>query len=273
MWPLRRSTSDNKQLLDDRVMQGEKTSSRDVFDLAEELEKGQARELVDAFMEPLPQNRTRLCKFRVERSKDRQQYWLSDDKGEFLMYAKMCKGSKRVDFFLYDPREATSILFDSEKPVFTMSCDASKKEWNMTQERCDRCHYTPRGSLARCSCCQGSRPEIMSAFHFNKTVGDGINHCMDVVLPCDGIHNNYDDMRLVTKLPKWCAKIDSMVLSFQGRQVQASAKNFQMATEQNPDEMVCQYGKIGVDLFALDFRYPLTVAQAFGMSVTTLYWS
>jgi len=45
------------------------------------------------------------------------------------------------------------------------------------------------------------------------------------------------------------------------------------ALEQKPHHTLCQYGKIGNTTFGLDFKYPLSAAQAFGMAMSTLYWA
>jgi len=78
---------------------------------------------------------------------------------------------------------------------------------------------------------------------------------------------------LVSRLPKWSEKVESLVLDFKGRRVQPSAKNFQLALEGQTERAVCQYGKVGPNSFGLDYRHPLTVAQAFGLSLTTLLWA
>jgi len=52
-----------------------------------------------------------------------------------------------------------------------------------------------------------------------------------------------------------------------------SPESQQLALEQAPSRVVCQYGKLGPDSFGLHFEYPLNTIQAFGISLTTLLWS
>merc|ERR1719262_694160 len=79
-------------------------------------------------------------------------------------------------------------------------------------------------------------------------------------------------LRLITKRPVWNDEVESLVLDFKGRSIIASAKNFQLCLAQKPQHVVCQYGKIGPSTFSLDLRYPLSVVQAFAMSMTTMFW-
>jgi len=216
----------------------------------------------------------RLRRLRVERSEDHLRYRLfSEADGHFLMFAQ-ASGSARIDFFLYDPKTQPA-LFDSKRPAFTLTCNAARKEWRLLQERCDNCRCSPCHMAQGRGCCGQS--ELFFAQHFSQAVGEGVNHCMDVVIPT--VERSAEDtpdeseLRLITRLPVWSDKVDSLVLDFKGRRVQPSAKNFQLMPEDRPKTTMLQYGKIGQNTFGLDFRHPLTVAQAFGLSLTTLLWA
>jgi len=234
------------------------------FDIADAMEQGQARELVADFMHPL-QHANKLWKFSVERSQDRRQYRLYCDAGEFLMFAKVSKDVQHVDFYLYDP-DKKETLCDGETPAFSMGYDASRSEWRQMQERCDCCRYSKKH--LGCGC--GGRKAILTVQHTMEKIGDGTSHCMDV---CVAAHGSQSEKRFVTKLPAWNEEVEGLVLEFKGRRAIASAKNFQVALEESPDQVVCQHAKIGPDTFSLDFLYPLTVSQAFGLSLATLFWA
>jgi tubby-related protein 1 len=36
----------------------------------------------------------------------------------------------------------------------------------------------------------------------------------------------------------------------------------------NPDDIICQFGKVGEDKFHLDFKAPISPFQAFGIALT-----
>lgn len=239
------------------------------FDLADSMEKGLARELVADFMEPLP-DASNLWKFNVVRSDDRQQYRLYCEGGEFLLYAKASRDTRRVDLFLYDPAQKDCALFDAERPAFTMTCNPARTEWRLVQERCDHCRYATSHQTCPCR----SHQEILLVRHTSVTIGSGVNHSMDVIIPANGYFGQTQEQRFVTKLPVWNEKVGCLVLDFQGRKILASAKNFQLSGEDDDSErVVCQYGKLNTNTFGLDFRHPLTVIQAFGISLTTLLWA
>ena len=52
-------------------------------------------------------------------------------------------------------------------------------------------------------------------------------------------------------------------LNFRGRVNQASVKNFQLTTEDDIDDIILLFGKVGVNRFHLDFKAPLNSIQAF----------
>lgn len=230
------------------------------FDIAEAMEMGMARELVTDFVLPLRRS-SRLWKFQVERGEDRRQYRLHGDDGAFLMYARVCVSSCRAEFFLYDPRQ-DAVLFDPNRPAFTMTWNASNTEWLLRQELPDALPPA-RGGFS-------GGQEVAFIRHTKQNIGSGVSWCMDVALPVEG---GDGVLRLVTKLPEWSKDVDCLVLDFKGRRVQASAKNFQLAPAGKKDHVACQYGKLGPNTFSLDFRHPLTVAQAFGIALTTLLWT
>ena len=77
---------------------------------------------------------------------------------------------------------------------------------------------------------------------------------------------------MVSQLPVWNDEVQSMVLDFPGRRVLPSAKNFQLVPEDDPERLVCLHAKIGPNTFGLDFKCPLTVAEAFGAALTAIFW-
>ena len=44
---------------------------------------------------------------------------------------------------------------------------------------------------------------------------------------------------------------------------QASVKNFQIVTESDPSNVVMQFGRVGTDIFTMDFRCVATVNTDF----------
>jgi len=245
--------------------------SRDV-DVWDIMEKGLARELVADFMEPLPEAAFGLWKFSVERSEDRTEHRLYCNGSEFLMYAKLARDLRRIDIHLYDPTEASN-LFDAQRPAFSMTCNSARTEWSLYRDRCDNCRHTAARNEV-CRCC-GGRSELLRVRHEDVEIGDGVNHCMDVYVPSTRSDPNVGEtIHLVSKMPTWNDSVECLVLDFKGRNVLASAKNFQLAVDGDDlERVVCQYSKVGGRSFGLDFTYPLTVAQAFGISLSTAFWA
>lgn len=93
---------------------------------------------------------------------------------------------------------------------------------------------------------------------------------------------------LKNKVPRWHEQLQCWCLNFRGRVTVASVKNFQLiaasgetATAENAgagtsqvgssdhDKIILQFGKIGKDLFTMDYRYPLSAFQAFGICLSS----
>merc|ERR1712176_1502003 len=60
------------------------------------------------------------------------------------------------------------------------------------------------------------------------------------------------------KPPKWNEQIGAYVLNFNKRVTQASVKNFQLTCNDDPDTVYLQFGRVGKDVFNMDFRHPFS---------------
>jgi hypothetical protein len=258
------------------------------FDIADSVEKGFAREIVAEFMHPLRRS-SKLWRFHVVRSEDKLQYRLFSDDGEFLMYAKASLEAQKIEFFLYNPSDRGQRLYDPTRPAFTMTFNKEKTEWRIVQERCEYCQFSPKHLTCACH----GKQQVAFIRHTRKPIGEGIFNCMEVYVPglysdgsrvvwcpllgrgdlAGGDDGGHEVQELITKQPSWNEEVESLVLDFKGRHILSSAKNFQLALSQKPGHVLCQYGKIGAQTFSLDFKYPLSVIQAFGTSLTTLFWT
>ncbi|XP_038717970.1 tubby-like F-box protein 5 [Tripterygium wilfordii] len=87
-----------------------------------------------------------------------------------------------------------------------------------------------------------------------------------------------DPLVLKNKAPRWHEQLQCWCLNFKGRVTVASVKNFQLvaatdscenvpAAEQ--EKVILQFGKIGKDIFTMDYRYPLSAFQAFTICLSS----
>lgn len=91
---------------------------------------------------------------------------------------------------------------------------------------------------------------------------------------------------LKNKAPRWHEQLQCWCLNFRGRVTVASVKNFQLiaatqppaagasATSSQPtqtdhDKIILQFGKVGKDMFTMDYRYPLSAFQAFAICLSS----
>ncbi|KAK8955759.1 Tubby-like F-box protein 1 [Platanthera guangdongensis] len=84
---------------------------------------------------------------------------------------------------------------------------------------------------------------------------------------------------LKNKAPRWHEHLQCWCLNFHGRVTVASVKNFQLVADRGPagqaegsgeeETVLLQFGKVGDDVFTMDFREPLSAFQAFAICLTS----
>jgi len=78
-------------------------------------------------------------------------------------------------------------------------------------------------------------------------------------------------IKYVPREPKWSEKHNAYVLHyFNGRIQKPSSKNFQLIEVGKDDDVILQFGRIDDETFAMDFKYPLSPLQAFGICLSSL---
>jgi len=104
-------------------------------------------------------------------------------------------------------------------------------------------------------------------------------------------------LKCVNKLPEWSSRLDSLVLKFQANRILIpSSKNIIMFEESTymtatvnarsgikdkkytedliaADNCLMQFGKRTADKFTLDYRYPLSPLQAFGIAISMIIFN
>ncbi|XP_077115768.1 tubby protein-like isoform X2 [Ranitomeya variabilis] len=74
---------------------------------------------------------------------------------------------------------------------------------------------------------------------------------------------------LHNKTPSWNEETQSYVLNFHGRVTQASVKNFQIISTDDPEHIMMQFGRVAEDVFTMDFSHPLCALQAFSICMSS----
>ncbi|CAH8259571.1 unnamed protein product [Arabidopsis lyrata] len=94
---------------------------------------------------------------------------------------------------------------------------------------------------------------------------------------CSDSGNNLRDPPLVlsNKTPRWHEQLRCWCLNFHGRVTVASVKNFQLVavsdceTGQPSERIILQFGKVGKDMFTMDYGYPISAFQAFAICLSS----
>lgn len=107
---------------------------------------------------------------------------------------------------------------------------------------------------------------------FFRSKSNRVEHILSGPLasPKDGV------LVLKNKAPRWHEQLQCWCLNFHGRVTVASVKNFQLVAspENGPagpehEKIILQFGKVGKDLFTMDYRYPISAFQAFAICLSS----
>lgn len=96
--------------------------------------------------------------------------------------------------------------------------------------------------------------------------------------PPVSVQSSGEPLILNNKAPRWHEQLQCWCLNFKGRVTVASVKNFQLVAAVDPshnvsaaeqEKVILQFGKIGKDIFTMDYRYPLSAFQAFAICLSS----
>lgn len=100
-------------------------------------------------------------------------------------------------------------------------------------------------------------------------------------LSTEGEDSKMRPLVLKNKAPRWHEQLQCWCLNFRGRVTVASVKNFQLIAATQPtmgapaapqpdhDKIILQFGKVGKDMFTMDYQYPLSAFQAFAICLSS----
>lgn len=92
------------------------------------------------------------------------------------------------------------------------------------------------------------------------------------------VQGSGEPLVLKNKSPRWHEQLQCWCLNFRGRVTVASVKNFQLVAATEPshnipaeeqEKVILQFGKIGKDIFTMDYSYPLSAFQAFAICLSS----
>lgn len=126
-------------------------------------------------------------------------------------------------------------------------------------------------------------PETFTYWHVEKFSSSSALESQEQIaanLPelAESIEDGKKPLVLRNKAPRWHEQLQCWCLNFKGRVTVASVKNFQLVAAVDPsqnipveeqEKVILQFGKIGKDIFTMDYRYPLSAFQAFAICLSS----
>lgn len=252
----------------------------EVIEAIDAMERGLSCEPVTArFVQPQPSVGKRQMMV-VKRSADHLQHTLFDDDMCAVLIARTVMERNFVEIFAAggkNPSELSS-AHAAVGPVFTLTFDNCKKLWQMGSQNCEHCGWR----APHLSCASLGGQTFLRVAQSKEDIGEARALCMDVEIPqvhADGSRefwcplcagNRAKRMELSSERPKWNDRIQALTMDFDGRAQLASAKNFKLCLG---GQKVLLFGKRANGDFCLDFEHPLSMAQAFAIALTTMFWT
>uniref|UniRef100_A0A2N9EFY5 Tubby-like F-box protein n=1 Tax=Fagus sylvatica TaxID=28930 RepID=A0A2N9EFY5_FAGSY len=157
-------------------------------------------------------------------------------------------------------------------------------------------HSIPASSLDAGGTVPG-QPELLPrsiedsfrSISFSKSLDHSVEFSSARFSEIGGPHDDDEDGKLrplvlKNKPPRWHEQLQCWCLNFRGRVTVASVKNFQLIAATQPaagaptpsqpappehDKIILQFGKVGKDMFTMDYRYPLSAFQAFAICLSS----
>ncbi|KAL7608670.1 hypothetical protein Lser_V15G12443 [Lactuca serriola] len=159
-------------------------------------------------------------------------------------------------------------------PSCSYSIATISYELNVLRTRGPRRMNCTMHSIPISSIQEGGTAPTPKSFPF-KTIDRSTSSLSSTTTPNS---NPLDSLMLKNKAPRWHEQLQCWCLNFKGRVTVASVKNFQLvaavdsshnvsAVEQ--EKVILQFGKIGKDIFTMDYRYPLSAYQAFAICLSS----
>ncbi|XP_031260665.1 tubby-like F-box protein 8 [Pistacia vera] len=134
-----------------------------------------------------------------------------------------------------------------------------------------------------------SLEDSFRSISFSKSLDHSVEFSSARFSEIGGPHDDNGDGKirpliLKNKAPRWHEQLQCWCLNFRGRVTVASVKNFQLIAATQPatgaptpsqsappdhDKIILQFGKVGKDMFTMDYRYPLSAFQAFAICLSS----
>ncbi|XWS40301.1 hypothetical protein CRYUN_Cryun18bG0128700 [Craigia yunnanensis] len=223
------------------------------------------------------------------------------ENGKFLLSAKRTRRTTSTEHII--SMNADNISRSSSSYIGKLSYNIAQVtyELNVLGTRGPRrmhciMHSVPASALDAGGSVPG-QPELLRlpledsfrSISFSKSLDHSVEFSSSRFSEIGMSHENDEDRKmkpliLKNKPPRWHEQLQCWCLNFRGRVTVASVKNFQLIAATQPaagaptlsqpappdiDKIILQFGKVGKDMFTMDYRYPLSAFQAFAICLSS----
>ncbi|KAL8171981.1 hypothetical protein V2J09_023785 [Rumex salicifolius] len=169
-------------------------------------------------------------------------------------------------------KQVSSTLFGKNNPVATVSY-----ELNVLRTRGPRRMHCTMNSIPITSISEGGTAPTPKTFTRKEEISVSVKSPAHALESVNGGMSK-EPLMLKNKAPRWHEQLQCWCLNFKGRVTVASVKNFQLVAAVDgahnvsvveQEKVILQFGKIGKDIFTMDYLYPLSAFQAFAVCLSS----
>ncbi|KAG6703791.1 hypothetical protein I3842_07G102900 [Carya illinoinensis] len=237
-----------------------------------------------------PGPRDFLFQCYIKRNRSSQIYYLylglnraSTDDGKFLLAARKCRRPTYTDYIISlnsdDVSKGSSTFIGKLRSNFLGTkftiYDAQPPH---TGVKVTKCRSTRLVNLRQVSPRVPAGNYAIAHISYELNVLGSRSKSMRTESFLSGNLSGESEGRLVlrNKAPRWHEQLQCWCLNFNGRVTVASVKNFQLvASPENEaagsehENVILQFGKVGKDIFTMDYQYPISAFQAFAICLSS----
>ena len=276
----------------------------DFIDLIGQAELGASREILHTHLQS-PSHRSGMQTCFLIQPNVKAEYFLSRDRsGDHpILYAKLDEAARLFNIYRHKPGDFN---FREELPDFKLSFSQTHDRWSASVFHnsfvCDKCTYTRRdrsysiGSLSSSSSMshktsanllevsQGVENLHTGQHWFHMSVnGRSVEFGEDLV-ECPECTENFNSRQMNASTNPGlevhsiqpAVKNGELKVKFitNNREILPSARNVQCASSKHNEDIVFQLVRVGESgVFNLDYKFPLSLLQAFFIALTTHHWN
>ena len=220
--------------------------------------------------------------------------FILDDSNVTILVAKHTRRANGASTFLIYSSDTPGRALEKQQPVARLHANMMGTEYSLITDNDEKKIVEPSLEYPYHQhdlCAVAFAPNILGRKGPRKVTailpklvatGESAWHLMPVSTGSGSLIGRYRDavirskdpsnmcIMLHNRPPQWNPNLSAYCLNFNGRVTRPSVKNFQLASKEDPNRIILQFGRVGSKEFALDYAFPMGPLQAFATALSAI---